>query len=83
MLSRSCGRALRGAAAASVATTACDYSREAMTTDANARETLARRVAAVALAAEAEFGEPQRVEGCVVGDEVWVVQTKPRAGRRR
>ena len=66
-----------------VATTACDYSREAMTTDANARETLARRVAAVALAAEAEFGEPQRVEGCVVGDEVWVVQTKPRAGRRR
>ena len=66
-----------------VATTACDYSREAMTTDANARETLARRVAAVALAVEAEFGEPQRVEGCVVGDEVWVVQTKPRAGRRR
>ena len=54
-----------------------------MTTDANARETLARRVAAVALAVEAEFGEPQRVEGCVVGDEVWVVQTKPRAGRRR
>ena len=66
-----------------MATTACDYSREAMTTDDDARETLARRLAAVALAVEAEFGEPQCVEGCVVGDEVWVVQTKPRAGRRR
>ena len=65
------------------ATTACDYSREALTTDDDARETLARRLAAVALAVEAEFGEPQCVEGCVVGDEVWVVQTKPRAGRRR
>jgi phosphoglucan,water dikinase len=41
------------------------------------RARLARRLAAVGAVLEAEFGTPQLVEGCVVGDTVFVTRTRP------
>ena len=58
---------------------AVDYSREELSLDGVAREALGRRLAAVGAALEAEYGAPQNVEGCVVGEEVYVVQSRPQA----
>lgn len=55
---------------------AVDYSRQALSVDTVAREALARRLAAVGAALEAEHGAPQSVEGCVVGDDLYVVQSR-------
>jgi phosphoglucan,water dikinase len=41
------------------------------------REQLAARLREVALALEHEMGGPQDVEGAVVGDEIWVLQSRP------
>ena len=56
---------------------AVDYSRRALSSDAEARRRLAARLAAAGAALEAEAGAAQNAEGCVVGEEVWVVQTRP------
>ena len=56
---------------------AVDYSRRALSSDADARRRLAARLAAAGAALEAEAGAAQNAEGCVVGEEVWVVQTRP------
>lgn len=54
-----------------------DYSREALSRDAGAREALGARLAAVGAALEAAFGGAQDVEGALVGERVFVVQTRP------
>jgi phosphoglucan, water dikinase len=54
-----------------------DYSRQPLSTDSGAREALGKRIGAVAALLEAEFGGPQDVEGCLVGEELYVVQTRP------
>ena len=56
---------------------AVDYSKQELSLDAEARERLCRRLAAVGAALEAEFGGPQNVEGCIVGDDVYVFQSRP------
>ena len=56
---------------------AVDYSKQALSLDVGFREKLGRRLAAVGAALEAEFGSPQNVEGCVVGDDVYVFQSRP------
>jgi len=56
---------------------AVDYSKQELSLDAGARERLCRRLAAVGAALEAEFGGPQNVEGCLVGDDVYVFQSRP------
>lgn len=56
---------------------AVDYSKQELSLDAEARERLCRRLAAVGAALEAEFGGPQNVEGCVAGDDVYVFQSRP------
>lgn len=56
---------------------AVDYSRQKLSVDGSARELLGRQLAAVGAALEAEYGSPQNVEGCVVGEDVYVVQSRP------
>jgi hypothetical protein len=43
----------------------------------DAVQALGARIGAIAALLEAEFGGPQDVEGCLVGDEIYVVQTRP------
>ena len=55
-----------------------DYSRQALTVDPKARETLGARLGAVGRALQAELGGvAQDVEGAVVGDAIVVVQSRP------
>lgn len=42
-----------------------------------AREALGRQLAAVGSLLEREFGCPQDVEGCIAGDQLFIVQTRP------
>eukprot|EP00878_Enallax_costatus_P003846 GHUV01004062.1.p1 GENE.GHUV01004062.1~~GHUV01004062.1.p1 ORF type:complete len:1053 (+),score=249.89 GHUV01004062.1:1558-4716(+) len=54
-----------------------DYSRHALSRDPETRLSYARRIAAVAGVLERHFGGAQDVEGCFVGDLLYVVQTRP------
>ena len=54
-----------------------DYSSMALSRSADARKELGSRLGRIAAKLEAEFGGPQDVEGCCVGDAVFVVQTRP------
>jgi phosphoglucan,water dikinase len=54
-----------------------DYSRQELSCSAEARAALGARLAAVAAHLEADFGSAQDVEGCCVGREVYVVQSRP------
>ncbi|KAL4418709.1 hypothetical protein ABPG77_000342, partial [Micractinium sp. CCAP 211/92] len=51
--------------------------RPAPATSAEVREGVARRLLAVAAVLEDEFGAAQDVEGCFVGNQLYVVQTRP------
>ena len=53
-----------------------DYSRHELSVDAAARQALGLKLAAVGAALEAEYGAPQDIEGGVVGDQVYVVQSR-------
>lgn len=54
-----------------------DYSQMALSRSADARKQVGKKLGAVAGFLEAEFGGPQDVEGCLIGDTVFVVQTRP------
>ena len=54
-----------------------DYSRAALSVDGGARQALGGRLAAVGAALETAFGGAQDVEGALVGERVYVVQTRP------
>jgi phosphoglucan,water dikinase len=54
-----------------------DYSKQKLTVSADARVELAQQIGAVASCMERAFGGAQDVEGCWVGDELYVVQTRP------
>lgn len=54
-----------------------DYSKVALTLHEEARVSLAKRIGAIAALLEAEFGCPQDVEGCVKGDTIYIVQSRP------
>jgi phosphoglucan,water dikinase len=54
-----------------------DYSRAELTVNKDARTALGRRLGALAALLEREFVGAQDVEGCLVGAEVYVVQTRP------
>ena len=57
-----------------------DYSRIAMSCEADARKSLGRRFAAIAQAVEKAFEKPQDIEGVVVGEEIYLVQARPQQG---
>jgi len=54
-----------------------DYSNEPLFWDGAMRQALVKKIAEAASAIEKVMGSAQDVEGCVVGDEVHVVQTRP------
>ena len=54
-----------------------DYSKKPLTVDAVFRRQLGQRLGAVGFFLERKFGCPQDVEGCVVGKDIYIVQTRP------
>jgi phosphoglucan,water dikinase len=54
-----------------------DYSQQALSRSGDARNQLGKRLGGVAAFLESAFDGPQDVEGCLVGDVVFVVQTRP------
>eukprot|EP00898_Chlorokybus_atmophyticus_P001306 jgi/Chlat1/2176/Chrsp17S02751 len=66
-----------GRADAHVKKVLVDYSKQALSTSGDARSSLGKRLAAVGAYLEEALGVPQDVEGGVVGDDVYIVQTRP------
>ena len=60
-----------------VMTEAVDYSTSDLSKDERKRTALGLRLAAIGAALEAEYGAPQDIEGGVVGDDVFIVQSRP------
>ncbi|KAL2928069.1 Phosphoglucan water dikinase chloroplastic [Bienertia sinuspersici] len=54
-----------------------DYSKKPLTVDPIFRRQLGQRLCAVGFFLERKFGSPQDVEGCLVGNDVYIVQTRP------
>lgn len=54
-----------------------DYSKKPLTVDAIFREQFGQRLCAVGFFLEQKFECPQDVEGCVVGKDIFIVQTRP------
>lgn len=57
-----------------------DYSTVALTCDSEARLNLGKRLGNLAGRVEQEFGAPQDIEGAVVGNEIYLVQSRPQVG---
>jgi hypothetical protein len=57
-----------------------DYSRVPLTTDGAYRSALGRRLLRGALLMERAFGRPQDIEGAVVGDDVYFLQSRAQQG---
>ena len=57
-----------------------DYSQIELSRDSEARQRLGKRLAALASFVEAAFLRPQDLEGVVVGDEIYLVQSRPQQG---
>ncbi|CAN4090771.1 unnamed protein product [Withania somnifera] len=54
-----------------------DYSKKPLTIDPIFRRQLGQRLGAVGFYLERKFGSPQDVEGCLVGKEIFIVQSRP------
>lgn len=54
-----------------------DYSKKPLTIDPVFRQQLGRRLGAVGFFLEQKFDGPQDVEGCLVGKDIYIVQTRP------
>lgn len=54
-----------------------DYSKKPLTVDPIFRHQLGQRLCSVGFFLERKFGCPQDVEGCVVGKDIYIVQTRP------
>ncbi|KAF9669487.1 hypothetical protein SADUNF_Sadunf14G0112600 [Salix dunnii] len=54
-----------------------DYSKKPLTVDPTFRHQLGQQLCSVGYFLEREFGGPQDVEGCLVGKDIFVVQTRP------
>jgi phosphoglucan,water dikinase len=60
-----------------------DYSQIELSRDSDARNALGKRLAAVARFVEEAFQKPQDIEGAVVGDEIYLVQSRPQQGLQK
>lgn len=54
-----------------------DYSTKPLSTDSSYREKIGQKLATVGFFLEQKFGVPQDVEGCIVGQDVYIVQARP------
>ncbi|KAG7029097.1 Phosphoglucan, water dikinase, chloroplastic [Cucurbita argyrosperma subsp. argyrosperma] len=66
-----------GPADGEVAHLTVDYSKKPLSVDPKFREQLGQRLCAVGFFLERKFGCPQDVEGCVVGNDIYIVQARP------
>jgi phosphoglucan,water dikinase len=57
-----------------------DYTKIPLSISPTTAETLGQKCAAIATVLEQYFGQPQDVEGVVVGEAIYVVQTRPQQG---
>ncbi|KAJ1269216.1 hypothetical protein BS78_07G193500 [Paspalum vaginatum] len=54
-----------------------DYSNKPLSVDATFREQFGQRLAAIGQYLEQKFGSAQDVEGCLVGSDIFIVQSRP------
>ncbi|CAA6667953.1 unnamed protein product [Spirodela intermedia] len=54
-----------------------DYSKKPLTVDPLFRQQLGRRLCSIGFFLEQKFGFPQDIEGCVVGKDIFIVQSRP------
>ncbi|CAN6580302.1 unnamed protein product [Malus baccata var. baccata] len=54
-----------------------DYSKKPLTVDPIFRHQLGQRLSTVGFFLERKFGSPQDIEGCLVGKDIYIVQTRP------
>ena len=54
-----------------------DYSKEPLTVDSVFRQQIGRRLCAIGFFLEQKFGCPQDIEGCLVGNDIFIVQSRP------
>ncbi|KZV40911.1 phosphoglucan, water dikinase, chloroplastic, partial [Dorcoceras hygrometricum] len=54
-----------------------DYSRKPLTVDRVYRQQLGQRLGSIGFFLEQKFGCPQDVEGCLVGKDIYIVQSRP------
>lgn len=54
-----------------------DYSKQPLTVDPVYRRQMGQRLAAIGCFLEQKFGAPQDIEGCVVGEDIFIVQSRP------
>ena len=57
-----------------------NYSKVELSFNAAARNTLIQRLGRIAGRVEKQFQKPQDIEGCVVGSEIYLVQSRPQQG---
>lgn len=74
--------ALRLDPAGGVRRAVVDYSQISLSRDGDARKQLGKRLAAIARFVEEALQKPQDIEGAVVGDEIFLVQSRPQQGLR-
>jgi phosphoglucan,water dikinase len=58
-----------------------DYSRIALSTNAEIRHKLVKRIAAIGQFVENVFEYPQDIEGAIVGDDIYLVQSRSQQGK--
>ena len=54
-----------------------DYSKKPLSVDATFRRQFGQRLAAIGQYLEQKFGSAQDVEGCLVGKDIYIVQSRP------
>jgi phosphoglucan,water dikinase len=57
-----------------------DYSRVRLSRESELRNDLARRLGAIASRIENEFGKAQDIEGAIIGNRIYLVQSRPQQG---
>ncbi|KAF8685826.1 hypothetical protein HU200_043734 [Digitaria exilis] len=66
-----------GPADGEVARLTVDYSKKTLSVDATFRRQFGQRLAAIGQYLEQRFGSAQDVEGCLVGKDIFIVQSRP------
>lgn len=66
-----------GAESGAYAVVTVDHSQQALSVDGDVRRSLGQRLGAIGTMFQKEFGTAQDIEGCLVGKEIVIVQSRP------
>jgi phosphoglucan,water dikinase len=72
--------ALRPDSAGGVKKELLDYSRIPLSSESELRRDVGGRLAKIGARVENEFGKPQDIEGAIVGNKIYLVQSRPQQG---